>query len=203
MNRNEPNANLWEEMGKVGFVSGNPGQDSPVEDITDSVPLGDGSLADHPYLPFLHKVEKPGRYTGGEMFSVRKAEADVSIVLAFPDAYEIGMSHLGFKILYSHLNDMPKVRAERVYSPWFDLESQLRKRSLPLVSLESWIPLCKFDCVGFSLQYELTFTNVLTMLDLGGIPLRSEQREEDDPLVMAGGPVAFQPEPMAPSSGWA
>ena len=108
------------------------------------------------------------------------------------------MSHLGFRILYSHLNDLPEVRAERVYAPWPDLETELRKRDLPLVSLESWTPLARFDCVGFSLQYELTFTNILTMLDLGGIPIRSVDRSDEDPLVMAGGPVAFQPEPMAP-----
>ncbi len=189
-------SNLWDEMGKVGFESGAEPREAPGHDVPR---LPDGTtLAGHPYASFLHRLEKPGRYTGGEQHSVKKTEVDLSIALAFPDAYEIGMSHLGYRILYSHLNGLDGVRAERVYAPWVDLERELRRRDLPLVSLESWIPLCEFDCVGFSLQYELTFTNVLTMLDLGGIPLRSADRSEEDPLVMAGGPGAFQPEPMAP-----
>ena len=188
--------NLWDAMGKVGFQSGMSNHRAAGEDL-DRLPDG-SSLEGHPYLPFLHRLEKPGRYLGGELHSVRKSSARLSIALAFPDAYEIGMSHLGFRILYSHLNDLPEVRAERVYAPWPDLENELRKRDLPLVSLESWTPLAEFDCVGFSLQYELTFTNILTMLDVGGIPIRSADRSDEDPLVMAGGPVAFQPEPMAP-----
>ena len=192
----EGSKNLWDDMGKVGFESGPSEKDAPGHDIAR---LPDGSvLAEHPYATFLHRLEKPGRYTGGERGSVRKSEFDLSIALGFPDAYEIGMSHLGYRILYSHLNDMDGVRAERVYAPWVDLERELRRRSLPLVTLENWTPLSEFDCVGFSLQYELTFSNVLTMLDLGGIPIRSEDRAESDPLIMAGGPVAFQPEPMAP-----
>ena len=188
--------NLWDDMGKVGFSSGAGEEELAGEDLER---LPDGStLVDHPWATFLHRLEKPGRYTGGERNSIVKSDAELSIALAFPDVYEIGMSHLGFRILYSHLNGMEGVRAERVYAPWVDLERELRRRELPLVSLESWTPLREFDCIGFSLQYELTFTNVLTMLDLGGVPLRSEDRGEDDPLVMAGGPVAFQPEPMAP-----
>ena len=154
----------------------------------------------HPYADFLHKVSKPARYVGGEAGS-RKREwtADVAkVCLAFPDVYDIGMSHLGFKILYGILNDDPRTLAERCYAPWVDLEAELRARRLPLVSLESKRPLSEFDVVGFSLQFELTYTNILTMLDLGGIPLRSRDRGEADPLVIAGGPVATHPEPIAP-----
>lgn len=185
---------LWDSMGKVGFQSG-PSSASPDEDLSQIPEYGD--FQNHPYVQFLHRLEKPGRYTGGELHSVCKKDADLSFLLAFPDVYEIGMSHLGFKILYSHLNSLPGVRAERVYAPWVDCEKELRDRDLPLVSLESWQPMSSFDVVGFSLQYELTFANVLTMLDLGGIAIRSEDRDEDTPLVMAGGPVAFQPEPMS------
>lgn len=191
-----PDSNLWDAMGKVDFQSPSTDTKAPEPDL-DRLPDGE-SIAGHPYLPFLHKLEKPGRYTGGELNSIRKEHAEVSIALAFPDTYEIGMSHLGYRILYGHLNEMDDVRAERVYAPWPDLEHELRERELPLVSLESWRPLVAFDCVGFSLQYELTFTNILTMLDVGGIPLRSVDRRDDDPLILAGGPVAFQPEPMAP-----
>lgn len=185
---------LWDSMGNVGFRSG-PSAAAEGEDLC-QIP-DEGNLKNHPYASFLHKLEKPGRYTGGELHSVRKKETELGFLLAFPDVYEIGMSHLGFKILYSHLNDMEGVRAERIYAPWVDCEQELRDRGLPLVSLESWQPMSAFDVVGFSLQYELTFTNVLTMLDLGGIPIRSEDRDDDCPLVMAGGPVAFQPEPMS------
>ncbi|MFO0610986.1 MAG: TIGR03960 family B12-binding radical SAM protein [Polyangiaceae bacterium] len=154
----------------------------------------------HPYAEFLHRVMKPARYTGGEVGARRKAwTADVaSVCLAFPDVYDIGMSHLGFKILYGILNDDPGTLAERCYAPWVDLEAELRARSLPLLSLESRRPLSAFDVVGFSLQFELTYTNILTMLDLGGVPLRAKDRGEDDPLVIAGGPVATHPEPIAP-----
>ncbi|NUP13871.1 MAG: TIGR03960 family B12-binding radical SAM protein [Polyangiaceae bacterium] len=154
----------------------------------------------HPYAEFLHRVVKPARYVGGEVGSrVRPWTPDVAkICLAFPDVYDIGMSHLGFKILYGILNDDPRTLAERCYAPWIDLEAELRARKLPLVSLESKRPLKDFDVVGFSLQFELTFSNILTMLELGGIPLRSSDRKEDDPLVIAGGPVATHPEPIAP-----
>lgn len=158
------------------------------------------SPADHPYAPFVHLVQKPARYLGGE-FGARKKEWSAvrsRICLAFPDVYDIGMSHLGFKILYGILNDHPETLAERCYAPWVDMEAQLRTRGLPLVSLESAKPLREFDVVGFSLQFELTYTNVLTMLDLGGVPLRGAARGEDDPLVLAGGPTATHPEPLAP-----
>ncbi|MDA9264999.1 B12-binding domain-containing radical SAM protein, partial [Planctomycetota bacterium] len=185
---------LWDSMGKVGFVSGS----SEAQEGEDLTVLPDKEdIAHHPYKAFLHRLEKPGRYTGGELHSVKKTETRLSFLLAFPDVYEIGMSHLGFKILYSQLNDLEDVSAERVYTPWIDCEKELRTRELELVSLETWKRMRDFDVVGFSLQYELTFTNVLTMLDLGQIPIRSEDRDDDCPLVMAGGPVAFQPEPMS------
>jgi len=154
----------------------------------------------HPYAPFLDQVLKPTRYTGAE-HGVRRKEwhaARARICLAFPDVYDIGMSHLGFRILYQLLNDDPELLAERCYTPWIDMQEQIRARELPLVSLESARPLSEFDVVGFSLQYELTYTNVLTMLDLGGIPLRSEHRDDAAPLVIAGGPVATHAEPLAP-----
>jgi radical SAM family uncharacterized protein/radical SAM-linked protein len=153
----------------------------------------------HPYASFLHLVQKPGRYAGGEHGARPKdwTSVDARVCLAFPDVYDIGMSHLGFKILYKVLNDDPRTLAERAYCPWIDMESELRKRSLPLVSLESKRPLRDFDVVGFSLQFELTYSNVLTMLDLGGIPIRSSDRKDDDPLVIAGGPTATHPEPLS------
>jgi radical SAM family uncharacterized protein/radical SAM-linked protein len=154
----------------------------------------------HPYAEFLQAVDKPARYAGGEVGSVRKdwSAVDARVCLAFPDVYDIGMSHLGFKILYQILNDDPRTLAERAYCPWVDMERELRARGLPLVSLETYRPLRDFDVVGFSLQYELTYTNVLTMLDLGGIPLRSADRSDADPLILGGGPNATHPEPVAP-----
>jgi radical SAM family uncharacterized protein/radical SAM-linked protein len=156
--------------------------------------------AEHPYASFVHLVQKPARYLGGE-FGARTKDWDsvlARVCLAFPDVYDIGMSHLGFKILYRLLNDDPRTLAERAYAPWVDMEAQLVARGLPLVSCESARPLRDFDVVGFSLQFELTYTNVLAMLDLGGIPLRAEARGEEDPLVIAGGPTATHPEPLAP-----
>ncbi len=152
------------------------------------------------YREFLSRVEKPARYTGGEVGSRKKAwmPGVAKVCLAFPDVYDIGMSHLGFKILYGILNDHEETLAERCYAPWIDMEAELRQRNLPLVSLESKEPLSAFDVVGFSLQFELTYTNILTMLDLGGIPLRAADRSDSDPLVLAGGPVATHPEPIAP-----
>jgi len=157
-------------------------------------------LSDHPYAALLPLVEKPARYAGGEVGAVVKDWAAVvaRICLAFPDIYDIGMSHLGFKILYDVANRDDRILAERAYCPWIDMEGLLRDRGLPLVSLESFRPLRDFDVVGFSLQFELTFTNVLTMLDLGGIPLRAADRADGDPLVVAGGPNATHPEPVAP-----
>ena len=148
----------------------------------------------------LGKVEKPARYAGGEINAIHKdpLSAEVLFALAFPDVYEVGMSHLGSHILYHLLNQRPDVVCDRVYAPWIDMESLLRDIGLPLFSIENRLPLSLFDIVGFSLQYELTYTNVLSMLDLGGIPLKSEEREKGDPLVIAGGPCAMAPEPIAP-----
>jgi len=147
-------------------------------------------------LPF---VSKPSRYIAAEWNSVAKdpARAEVRVVLAFPDVYEIGMSHLGLKILYQLLNDRPEVMAERVYAPWLDAETRLRGRHIPLCSQESGLPLSSFDIVGFTLQYELSFATILAMLELGGVPVRASDRGDGDPLVVAGGPVAFAPEPLA------
>jgi radical SAM family uncharacterized protein/radical SAM-linked protein len=154
----------------------------------------------HPYAAFVGAVEKPARYLGGEYQSVTKdwAAVDVRVALAFPDVYDIGMSHLGTKILYSLLNKQPRILCERAFAPWVDMERELRARNLPLVTLESAHRLAEFDVVGVSLQYEMTYTNVLTLLDLGGIALRAKDRGEDAPLVIGGGPVATHPEPVAP-----
>jgi len=147
----------------------------------------------------LLAVEKPSRYTGGEVNACKKDRAicELSFVLAFPDTYEVGMSHLGLQILYAILNRHPRILAERCYAPWTDMERQMRKHNLPLSSLESHIPLNRFDIIGFSLQYELSYTNVLNMLDLGGVPIRAADRNDGHPLVIAGGPCAFHPAPMA------
>ncbi|MFW6023780.1 MAG: TIGR03960 family B12-binding radical SAM protein, partial [Myxococcota bacterium] len=155
---------------------------------------------EHPYTPFLQRVNKPGRYIGGESGEKRKPWDAVRarMCLAFPDLYEIGMSHLGYKILYGILNGHDALLAERAYAPWSDMEAALRSHGEPLRSLESARPLSDFDVVGFSLQYELTYTNVLLMLDLGGIPRWAHDRGDRDPLVIAGGPTATHAEPMAP-----
>ncbi len=152
----------------------------------------------HVYADFIDRVAKPARYLGGEYQAVVKTDVDARVCLAFPDVYDIGMSHLGTKIIYSLLNKQPRIACERAFAPWIDMEEELRTRNLPLVSLESQRPLCEFDVLGFSLQYELTFTNMLTLLDLGGIPLRAADRAEDATLVIVGGPTASHPEPIAP-----
>ena len=154
----------------------------------------------HPYAEFLTKVQKPSRYLGGEYQEVRKDGPEIAarVCLAFPDVYEIGMSHLGTKILYKLLNDAPDIACERAFAPWMDCEAELRARGLPVVTLESATALSAFDVVGFSLQYELTYTNVLNLLDLGGIPLRAAARGDDHPLILAGGPTATHPEPLSP-----
>ena len=154
----------------------------------------------HPYASFVGKVDKPARYLGGEYQSLTKPWDSVQcrVALAFPDIYDIGMSHLGTKILYSLLNKQEQILCERAFTPWVDMEKELRERRLPLLTLESARPLCDFDVVGISLQFEMTYTNVLTLLDLGRIPLRALDRGEDDPIVLAGGPTATHPEPIAP-----
>ncbi|MCR4401823.1 MAG: TIGR03960 family B12-binding radical SAM protein [Firmicutes bacterium] len=148
----------------------------------------------------LEKVERPARYVDGEWNAVHKSldEVEVTVLLAFPDTYEVGMSHLGLKILYYLLNQREDVACERTFMPWVDMHSAMKERGIPLYSLESRLPACEFDILGFSLQYELSYTNVLAMLDLAGIPARSSARREDDPIVIAGGPCAYNPEPIAP-----
>ncbi len=147
----------------------------------------------------LLKVQKPGRYTGGELNSVVKNKNDVDIRFAFcfPDTYEIGMSHLGMKILYSLINSRKDSWCERVFAPWVDMEKEMREADIPLYALESGDPVKDFDIIGFTLMYELGYTNVLNMLDLAGVPLRSEQRTELTPLVVAGGACVCNIEPMA------
>ncbi len=154
----------------------------------------------HPYHDFIHRVHKPSRYLGGEYGEIVKQwdRVECRICLAFPDTYEVGMSHLGFKILYALINKHPELLAERAFAPWVDMEREIREHGERLRSLESVRPLSDFDIVGFSLQFELTFTNILQMLELGGIPLRSDRRQDDAPLVLAGGPNATHPEPIAP-----
>lgn len=150
-------------------------------------------------IDILSSVQKPARYTGGEFGSIIKsaAETEATIALAFPDVYEVGMSYLGFKILYHLLNKEQGVAAERVYAPWIDLEAKMRERNIPLRTLETKKTLKECDIVGFTLQYELSYTNILNMLDLGGVTILREERREDDPLVIVGGPCVFNPEPLA------
>ena len=145
----------------------------------------------------LLKVSKPVRYVGNEVNAVHKnhQDVDVSFAFAFPDVYEIGMSHLGMKILYHLLNDGDDVVCERVFAPWVDMEKMMREHKIPLFSLESVTPLTDFDIIGFTLQYEMSYTNILNMLDLAGIPLKQSERGNEHPLIIAGGPV--NPEPLA------
>jgi radical SAM family uncharacterized protein/radical SAM-linked protein len=154
-------------------------------------------MTDHKFDGLLLNAEKPSRYIGNEVNAIHKDKKEVSFLLAFPDTYEIGMSHLGLQILYSILNEIPYAKAERCFAPWPDRESQLRLRKLPLTSLESQTPLINFDIVGFSLQYELSYTNVLNMLELAGIPLARVERKDNHPLIIAGGPCCFNPAPLA------
>jgi radical SAM superfamily enzyme YgiQ (UPF0313 family) len=146
----------------------------------------------------LLAVEKPARYMGGEMGSIRKDEADLRFALAFPDVYEVGMSHLGLRILYHILNEAAGIAAERVFAPWPDMEKQLHDGGLPLTTLESATPLNECDIIGFTLQYELSYTNIVNMLRLGDIPFLSAERPNPFPLIVAGGPCAYNPEPLAP-----
>ncbi|HCX63498.1 TIGR03960 family B12-binding radical SAM protein [Sedimentibacter sp.] len=146
----------------------------------------------------LLSVEKPARYVGSELNSVVKNNNDVNIrfAFAFPDVYEVGMSHTGLHILYHLLNSKDNIWCERVFAPWTDMEEVMRKNDIPLYGLESKDELKKFDFVGFTLQYEMSYTNVLNMLNLADIPIRSKDRTEDMPIVMAGGPCAYNPEPL-------
>ncbi len=147
----------------------------------------------------LLTVQKPGRYSGGEMNSIikDKSAVDVRFAFCFPDTYEIGMSHLGMKILYSQFNKREDVWCERVFAPWIDFEEKMRENNIPLFALESRDPVKDFDIIGFTLQYELSYTNVVNMLSLAGVPLRSKDRKTLAPLVVAGGPCACNPEPLA------
>lgn len=147
----------------------------------------------------LLKVQKPGRYVGGEMNSVikNKEDVDVRFAFCFPDTYEIGMSHLGMKILYSIFNKVPYIWCERVFAPWLDMEELMIERNIPLYALESGDAITDFNFIGFTLQYELSFTNVLNMLKLADIPVKSKDRTELKQIVVAGGPCACNPEPLA------
>jgi len=147
----------------------------------------------------LYGVSRPARYTGGEWNSIVKDwnAVPIRVALAFPDVYEVGMSNLALPILYKILNEQPDILAERVFAPWLDMEDQMRKHHMPLFSLESKRPLSDFDVIGFSLGYELTYTNVLNMLNLADIPVYSRERDDSHPLVIAGGSCVFNPEPMA------
>jgi len=148
----------------------------------------------------LPEVQKPGRYTGGELNQVVKdwASATTRIALIFPDIYDLGMSNLGLAILYDLVNKRPDALAERAYSPWTDMEAAMRSCGLPLYSLETRHPLAAFDIIGISLPYETLYTNALNIMDLAGIPLLTSERTEDDPLVIAGGHAVLNPEPMFP-----
>lgn len=147
----------------------------------------------------LLSIEKPARYIGNEVNMVvkDKEKVDVRFVMCFPDVYEIGMSHLGIQILYDMFNQWEDVYCERVYSPWIDLDKIMRERNIPLFAMESQDPIKDFDFLGITLQYEMCYTNVLQVLDLSGIPLLAKDRTEDDPIVMGGGPCAYNPEPIA------
>lgn len=145
----------------------------------------------------LMEVEKPARYMGGEWNMVKKEGENFRFALCFPDVYEIGMSHMGSRILYHVLNEMEGVACERCCCPWSDMEALLRREGMPLFSLENRLPLGSFDIVGFSLLYEMCYTNILTMLELSRIPFLAKERGEDMPLILAGGPCAVNPEPLA------
>ncbi|MGN0034512.1 MAG: B12-binding domain-containing radical SAM protein, partial [Coriobacteriales bacterium] len=147
--------------------------------------------------PWLSSVERPSRYLDHERGARRKPDADYRCVLIYPDVYEIGISNLGLAILYHALNDMPDIACERGFLPWTDLIDIMRAHDIPLFALESYDAVGDFDVVGFTLPYELAITNVLEALDLAHIPQLSVERGEDDPLVIAGGPCTYNPEPFA------
>ena len=149
-------------------------------------------LAERVEQEFLPYVRRPSRYIGGEINQIKKdlSKCDLKVALCFPDIYEVAMSYTGLAIIYDVLNGIEGVAAERVFAPWIDAEKILREKEIPLFSLESKAALKSFDIVGFSLTNELCYTNVLNMLDLGGLNIRSSLRDEDDPLVIAGGGIA-------------
>ena len=147
----------------------------------------------------LLKVQKPSRYIGGEVNAVvkDKSKVDIRFAFCFPDTYDIGMSHLGIKILYSLKNSVPNYWCERVFMPLPDMEEQMRKNDIPLYGLESLDPIKDFEFIGFTLQYEMCYTNLLNMLDMSGIPIYAKDRGEDDPIILCGGSCAYNPEPLA------
>ncbi|MCG8403192.1 MAG: B12-binding domain-containing radical SAM protein, partial [Firmicutes bacterium] len=147
----------------------------------------------------LMSVEKPARYAGNEWNMVKKDPKNIPARFAFcfPDVYEIGMSHFGMKILYHLINKRDDTYCERFFSPWTDMEDKMRENDLPLFSLETKDPLNIFDIIGFTLQYEMSYTNILNMLDLGRVPVLAADRGEEHPFVCAGGPCAYNPEPLA------
>ena len=148
----------------------------------------------------LPLVEKPARYTGGELNSVvkDKNEVDIRVAFCFADTYEVGMSHLGMKILYGLLNERKDTWCERVFAPWVDMEDKMRENNIPLYGLESMEPIKDFDFLAFTLQYEMSYTNILNMMDLAGVPLLQKDRKEGDPFIMMGGPCAYSAECLAP-----
>ncbi|MEG1557037.1 MAG: TIGR03960 family B12-binding radical SAM protein [Oscillospiraceae bacterium] len=156
-------------------------------------------MSEYTMEKILRSVQKPARYVGGELGSVVKNKKDVKLRFAFcfPDTYEVGMSHLGLKILYYIKNNEPDIWCERAFAPWFDMREKMLENDIPLFALESKDPLFEFDIVGFTLQYEMSYTNILYMLDLARIPLRSANRKDSDPIIVAGGPCACNPEPIA------
>lgn len=147
----------------------------------------------------LKRIQKPGRYVGNEFNSVHKENFSelIKFAFCFPDVYEVGMSHLGMKILYHMMNEREDTVCERVFAPWVDMEEELRRENIPLLSMESHIPVSEFDIVGFTLQYEMSYSNIINMLNLAGIPLKSADRTEGVPFVCAGGPCAYNGEPLA------
>ena len=157
-------------------------------------------LKDYLVSHILPRVQAPAQYLGGELNMVCKDHGEVAgrLCMAFPDAYTIGMSHHGLQVLYTLMNRRSDWVCERAFTPWPDMEHELRQAGVPLYSLESFTPLVEFDVLGFSLQYEVCAPIVLSMLDLGGIPLHGDERTMADPLVIGGGPCAQNPEPMAP-----
>ena len=146
----------------------------------------------------LLKIEKPVRYIGNEVNMVRKdPEGKIRFAMCFPDVYEIGMSHLGMKIIYDQMNRRDDVYCERVFSPWVDLDKVMREENIPLFALESQDPVFMFDFLAVTIQYEMCYTNILQVLDLSGIPLLAVERTWDDPIVIGGGPCSYNPEPLA------
>ncbi|MGB7605192.1 MAG: TIGR03960 family B12-binding radical SAM protein [Lutisporaceae bacterium] len=156
-------------------------------------------IKDFIYEDILPRVEKPGRYVGNEWNSVHKSLEGINIRFAFcfPDVYEIGMSHLGIKILYHMLNEQNDIYCERVFAPWSDMEKEMRQNEVKLFALESMDYINDFDLIGFTLQYEMSYTNIVNMLDLAGLSVRAKDRKEGEPFVIAGGPCAYNPEPLA------